>query len=334
MRPDLFKTLRLAGCYLVFSSAWILLSDQLLNRLNLDSTHLNLLQTYKGLAFVLLSTLLIFTISYRDQLARRQLSGSLRTSSRLLQQAQRNASLGSWEYAEGFHWSAQALHLFGQPANTPASSLDSLLDWLHPADRAAAQQAVQGFLNGTDPLFIQLRRQQPAEQPTVWLLLRGEADEHGQLSGTVQDISLQKHDEQALRESEQRLRQLFEQTPRIAVQGYDCQRRVIYWNQASAQLYGYSAHEALGQRLEELIIPPPLRQQVISDVQHMLDGGTTVPAAELQLQRKGGARVWVYSSHLLMRNAQDQPELYCVDIDLSAQKASHLSECIILFSSS
>ena len=37
MRPDLFKTLRLAGCYLVFSSAWILLSDQLLNRLNLDS---------------------------------------------------------------------------------------------------------------------------------------------------------------------------------------------------------------------------------------------------------------------------------------------------------
>lgn len=192
MRPELFKTLRLSGCYLLFSSLWLVFGDRLLAHDNLQNPLFIELHTYKSLAFVLLSTLLIFTVSYRDQLARRQLSGSLHTSSRLLQQAQRNASLGSWEYAEGFHWSAQALHLLGQPANTPTSSLESLLDWLHPADRAAARQAVQGFLNGTDALFIQLRRNQPAEQPTVWLLLRGEADEHGQLSGTVQDISLRK----------------------------------------------------------------------------------------------------------------------------------------------
>lgn len=68
MRPDLFKPLRLAGFYLLFSSAWIFFSDGLLANLNLDSGHLNLLQTYKGLAFVLLSTLLIFILSYRDQL--------------------------------------------------------------------------------------------------------------------------------------------------------------------------------------------------------------------------------------------------------------------------
>ncbi|MFZ3023507.1 PAS domain S-box protein [Pseudomonas sp.] len=325
MRPDLFKPMRLAGFYLLFSSAWIFLSDGLLASLSLDSDHLNLLQTYKGLAFVVLSTLLIFILSYRDQLVRSQLSGSLHHSSRLLQQAQRNASLGSWEYLDGgFNWSAQALRLLDQP-NTPHSSLEQLLSWLHPADRSAAQRALEGFLKGTDALFIQLRRNQPGHLPPAWLLLRGEADEHGRLIGTIQDISSQKHDEEALRESEQRLRQLFEQTPRIAVQGYDDQHRVIYWNQASTQLYGYAAHEAMGKTLEELIIPPPMRQQVINDVQRMLSGGAPVPAAELQLQRKDGSRVWVYSSHLLIHNAHDRVELYCVDIDLSEQKASHLA---------
>lgn len=325
MRPDLFKPIRLAGFYLLFSSAWIFLSDGLLLSLNLDSEHLNLLQTYKGMAFVVLSTLLIFVFSYRDQLVRSQLSGSLHHSSRLLQQAQRNASLGSWEYASGgFNWSAQALRLLNQPSGS-RSSLEQFLSWLHPADRSAAQRALEGFLNGTESLFIQLRRSQPNLLPPTWLLLRGEADEHGRLSGTIQDISSQKHDEEALRESEQRLRQLFEQTPRIAVQGYDHLRRVIYWNQASTQLYGYAAHEAMGKTLEELIIPPPMRQQVVNDVQRMLTGGVPVPAAELQLQRKGGGRVWVYSSHLLIHNARDQAELYCVDIDLTEQKASHLA---------
>lgn len=325
MRPDLFKPLRLAGFYLLFSSAWIFFSDGLLANLNLDSGHLNLLQTYKGLAFVLLSTLLIFILSYRDQLLHSQLSGSLNHSSRLLQQAQRNASLGSWEYADAsFNWSAQAMRLLDQPDHL-RSSLEQFLSYLHPADRTAARRAVEGFLKGTDSLFIQLRRNQPSDLPPFWLLLRGEADEQGRLSGTVQDISNQKHDEQALRESEQRLRQLFEHTPRIAVQGYDQQRRVIYWNQASSHLYGYAAHEAMGKTLEDLIIPPAMRQQVIDDVQLMFSGRAAVPAAELQLQRKGGDRVWVYSSHLLIRNAHDQMELYCVDIDLSEQKASHLA---------
>ena len=325
MRPEIVKPARLAGIYLLFSSAWIFLSDGLLASLSLDGEHLNLLQTYKGLAFVLLSTLLIFLLGYRDQRLHQQLSGSLHHSSRLLQQAQRNASLGSWEYTDaGFSWSAQALRLLAQPDN-PQSSLEQLLSWLHPADRAAAQRALEGFLKGTDALFIQLRRNQPAHLPPTWLLLRGEADEHGRLSGTLQDISSQKHDEEALRESEQRLRQLFEQTPRIAVQGYDQQHRVIYWNQASTQLYGYAPHEAMGKTLEQLIIPPAMRQQVLNDVQCMLSGGTPIPAAELQLQRQDGSRVWVYSSHLLIHNARGQVELYCVDIDLSEQKASHLA---------
>ncbi|HSX72057.1 MAG TPA: PAS domain S-box protein, partial [Pseudomonas sp.] len=148
-------------------------------------------------------------------------------------------------------------------------------------------------------------------------------DEDGSLHGSVQNVSVQKRDEPALRESEQRFRQLFEQTPHIAVQGYDSERRVIFWNQASARLYGYSLAEALGRRLEDLIVPPAMRPQLISDVSAWMIGGPAIPAAELTLRHRDGREVHVFSSHLMLRNARNQLEMYCLDIDLGQQKAAH-----------
>jgi hypothetical protein len=48
------------------------------------------------------------------------------------------------------------------------------------------------------------------------------------------------------------------------VQGYDEQRRVIYWNIGSELLYGYCEREALGNKLEELIIPEPMRHFIVA----------------------------------------------------------------------
>ncbi len=64
-------------------------------------------------------------------------------------------------------------------------------------------------------------------------------------------------------ESEQRFRALLESLPKVAVQGYDRDRRVIYWNEASTTLYGYTAEEASGRRLEDLIIPDEMREDMI-----------------------------------------------------------------------
>lgn len=320
MRPDLIAPLRLASVYILFSAIWILSGDYLLSVLVNDSTWITRLQTVKGLVFVLLSSLLIFYVSHRDRHAQRQLLDALTHNSRLLQQAQRNAALGIWEYDEHFHWSPEALQLMGRDEGSSSGSLEQLLTWLHPTERHAVQCALLALIEQRTPMAISARLYQPHRSQTTWLILRGEADEQGQILGTVQEISSQKRDELALRESEQRFRQLFEQTPRIAVQGYDRERRVIYWNQASTLLYGYSLQEAMGKRLEELIVPPPARKQIASAINHWLLGGPPIPAAELQLRRKDGSSVWVYSSHLMLRNSRDQLELYCVDIDLSEQK--------------
>lgn len=135
-----------------------------------------------------------------------------------------------------------------------------------------------------------------------------------------------------LRVSEQRFRTLFERMPAIAVQGYSTERRVLFWNAASERLYGYSADEATSRLIEELIIPPEMREDVKAAIAAWVERGVTIPPRELFLMRKDGSRVPVYSSCALLRNSQGENEMYCVDVDLSALKQAEakvrLSEAV------
>ncbi|MEO0757089.1 MAG: PAS domain S-box protein [Cyanobacteria bacterium J06648_16] len=144
-------------------------------------------------------------------------------------------------------------------------------------------------------------------------------DTGGQVNGilvVIEDITDRKITEEALQQSEQRFRHLFEATPKVAMQIYDRQRHVIGWNQASEALYGYTAEEALGRKLEDLIIPDALRSQVIDGIEAWITNGTAIPSGELTLQDKSGNPVEVFSSHVLFPNAEGELELYCLDLDV------------------
>src|SRR5690606_10243135 len=88
--------------------------------------------------------------------------------------------------------------------------------------------------------------------------------------------------------SEQRFRTLFEFTPAVAVQGFDRNCRVLFWNRASEALYGWSAREAEGRDIAELIVPPEQREAFRKAVRDWADEGTPVPAAELDLRHRDG----------------------------------------------
>ncbi|MDQ7831142.1 MAG: PAS domain S-box protein [Desulfovibrionaceae bacterium] len=147
----------------------------------------------------------------------------------------------------------------------------------------------------------------------------------GRMVRTVEfrDITEHKRAEEALKANELRFRTLLDDVDMVAVQGYDQDRRVIYWNKASQRLYGYAEAEALGRNLEDLIIPGPLREAVIQGVRDWLDNGTPIAAGELELVRKDGAAVPVYSSHVMQETASGKKEMYCIDVDLTEIKKAH-----------
>lgn len=140
---------------------------------------------------------------------------------------------------------------------------------------------------------------------------------HAQEPGSIERVR------QQYLESEQRFRALLESLPKVAVQGYDRDRRVIYWNEASTRLYGYAPEEALGRLLEELIIPDFMREGVVQAHRAWVHQGIEIPAEELELRHKSGELVPVFSHHVMLQEHTDDPLMFCVDVDLSGQKQAH-----------
>lgn len=143
------------------------------------------------------------------------------------------------------------------------------------------------------------------------------------MRGLMIDITDKKKAEMLIREGEHRFRQLIDSLPAIAVQGYDEQLRVTYWNDASERLYGFSQDEVMGQPLNSLIIPEPMRSEVKKAHRAWLEQGQAIPAAELELVHKDGSLVPVYSSHVLLGSKTVGREMYCIDISLAEQKKAH-----------
>jgi len=133
------------------------------------------------------------------------------------------------------------------------------------------------------------------------------------------DTTERKQAEDALRESEGRFRTLFESVP-AAMQGYNSDGTIHYWNKACEKTYGYTKEEAIGKNLIDLIIPPEMRNFVRKAIKQSSKTGEMPPPEEISLMQKDGSLVPVLSSHALVKLDGKEPELYCLDIDMRLQK--------------
>ena len=116
-----------------------------------------------------------------------------------------------------------------------------------------------------------------------------------------------------------RFRAIFENVDALAIQGYTPSGTVVYWNHAAETIYGYSASEAIGAKLFDLIIPPDARQLVMGAVDWMFENRTGIPAERLSLLHKNGHLVEVYSTHVVVETAEEGPLLFCLDVNLAEQ---------------
>ncbi len=122
---------------------------------------------------------------------------------------------------------------------------------------------------------------------------------------------------------EARLSLFTESVPGVAVQGYDTNGIVVLWNKASADLYGYTADEAIGKSICDLIAPPKLRRDLekwLVDAKHATQSGALAPAGEILFRDKAGRLVSVYSVHTVVCAPGQENLLMRMDVDLRERK--------------
>ncbi|WP_295577091.1 EAL domain-containing protein [uncultured Lamprocystis sp.] len=120
------------------------------------------------------------------------------------------------------------------------------------------------------------------------------------------------------KDNEARFQKLFEEADAMSIQGYLPDGTLVYWNRASERIYGYTAAEALGANLLDLIIPPEMHTQTTAAVRWMFETGKGIPPSRMALKHKDGRRVPVYSSHTIVAVPGQSPVMFCMDADMSA----------------
>lgn len=152
------------------------------------------------------------------------------------------------------------MHGFDSPEELIAERTDITRDaYVDPQRREEFKRLLEanGFVNAFE---FELARKDGTK---IWGSVNARAvrDENGvtrYYEGTVRDITERKHSEQAMLESEERYRELFENS-RDAVYVHDMGGRYISVNRAAEELSGFSRTEILGKHYSNFIVPNYLK---------------------------------------------------------------------------
>jgi PAS domain S-box-containing protein len=129
--------------------------------------------------------------------------------------------------------------------------------------------------------------------------------------------------EQSRRELEQayqQVRNILENAPSLAMQMYDEQGRVLFWNRASEQLYGYAAQEAVGKTLDALIFTPDEQAEFLQLLRQVRESGRPAPLYEWEVVTATGEHRVILSS-LFPVEYEGQTCYICADVDITERKA-------------
>ena len=157
---------------------------------------------------------------------------------------------------------------------------------VHPQDRIRVEQVLWQSISAKQPYVIEYRILQPNGN-LVWVYDKGQGifDENGEihwLDGVILDVTERKQAEADLRYTQTFLNSVVENLP-VAVLIKDAKDlRVMYWNKASEDLFGYSQEEVWGKSDYDFLPQEQARFLRAKDRQ-VLTGGQLVDIPEAPL---------------------------------------------------
>jgi PAS domain S-box-containing protein len=169
---------------------------------------------------------------------------------------------------------------YGKGWNTP----------FHPDEKQAAFEA-WNRATATGETYRVESRLRAADGSYRWFLMRGVPLRNGagniiKWFGTCTDIDDLKRTEQKLKESEARLQLQIDRMP-ISCIVFNKELRILSWNPAAEQLFGFNATEVIGRHAYDCIVPPHLKPQIDSVVARLLEGDETAHSTNENLTKDG-----------------------------------------------
>lgn len=195
----------------------------------------------------------------RDVTERHHAETRLEQTQRRLELALRGSGNGLWDWdirTNEVYLSPQFKAIMGYAEAELPSTFAAWTSQLHPQERDEVLAAVQAHVEHHVPYDIEYRLRTKAGD-YVWVRARGQAmwDEAGhaiRMSGGIADISYRKQVEEALRESEDRYRSLYNRTP-IMLHSIDAQGRLIEVSDYWLDKLGYERPEVIGRKSTEFL---------------------------------------------------------------------------------
>ena len=260
-----------------------------------------------------------------------QLIASLQQLADQLQEAQKIARIGNWEFdieAGIITWSQELFRVYGRELNLPPT-MEELLEQIHLDDKERFREVVQKAVTEGTAYDIDHRIYFPSGE-IRHINGKGQAvkNEFGQvvrLFGTAMDITDRKKAEIALQESEQRFRAVFEQAA-IGIVKVWPDGHILKANPGFCNIVGYSELELKARNVWDISHP----EDVAADVEsgdRLLAGEILNYSIEKRFVRKDGSFVWANVTVSLVRDGFGEPS-YVIGVieDISDRK---LAEAIL-----
>jgi len=123
-----------------------------------------------------------------------------------------------------------------------------------------------------------------------------------------------------LREALERFEQVVGRAPSVAIQGFDRRGVILHWNDACEHLYGYSAGEVLGRRIQDVLLAGGTVRAFEETLGEVWETGRAAAPQEWQVRTRGGLERWVYSSIFPVFERGAVAEVFCVDVDITQRR--------------
>jgi len=172
----------------------------------------------------------------------------------------------------------------------------NIYDMISPNDRKLTGERIQSRIQGTNKGYLEYQAMKRDRSTFDALALSVPIMVDGVpvgIRGFILDITERKQMEEALRESEERIRAITN-SAQDAITMMDNNGNISYWNPAAEYILGYTNAEAIGRNLHELLAPErflPAQFAAFPEFQKTGRGNAIGKTLELAARRKDGSEI-------------------------------------------